>query len=197
MGGKMSDVDLMLGLKSGDEDYLEPLLRRHRHAVTNFIFRQVRNSAVAEELAQDVFFSVYRARDRYEPSANFTTWLYKIARNRSMNWIRDNRHNRFSCQLDQVALRKPATSATPEQQLLRHATRQRVRAAVEALPERQRSAVLLHKFGGMEYVEIAKDFDCSLTAVKALLNRAYASLRKSLNAEHVCERTCPYGKMAA
>ena len=69
MGGKLSDVELMLGLKGGDEDYLEPLLRRHRHAVTNFIFRQVQNSAVAEELAQDVFFSVYRARDRYERPA--------------------------------------------------------------------------------------------------------------------------------
>ena len=71
MGGKMNGVELMLGLKSGDEDYLEPLLRRHRHTVTNFINPHVH--------------SVYRARDRYEPSANFTTWLYRIARNRSMN----------------------------------------------------------------------------------------------------------------
>ena len=153
MGGEMTDVELMLGLKSGDEDYLEPLLSRHRH---------VQKSAAAEELTQDVFFSVYRARDRYEPSANFTTWLYRIARNRSMNWIRDNRHDRFSSQLDQAALRMPA---------------------VNSLPERQCEAIVPHKFGDMDHVEIAKDFDCSLTAVRALLNRAYASLRRSLVAE--------------
>ena len=183
MGGKMSDMELMSGLKSGDEDYLVPLLRRHRPALTNYIYRYVQNSAAAEELAQDVFFSVYRARGRYEPSANFTTWLYTIARNRSMNWMRDNRRYRLSSQIETVALRKPAAGATPEQQLLRHDVRQRVRAAVDALPERQRAAVMMHKFSDMEYTEIARDFNCSLTAVKALLNRAYASLRKSLLGE--------------
>lgn len=181
MGGRMSDVELMNGLKGGDEDYLEPLLRRHRPALTNYIFHFVRNSAAAEELAQDVFFSVYRARERYEPSANFTTWLYAIARNRSMNWVRDNRRHLVSGQFDMIVLRQPAAGGTPEQQLLRRAASKRVREAVAALPQRQRAAVEMHKFSGMEYSEIAREFNCSLTAVKALLNRAYASLRRSLS----------------
>ena len=178
--GKLSDVELMLGLKGGDHDFLEPLLRRHRLPVTQFIYRHVHNAAIAEELAQEVFFSVYRARDRYEPSANFTTWLYRIAKNRAMNWVRDNRNARNTSSLDLVVMRKAGPLSTPEQQLLRGAYLKNIRDAVDALPERQRNAVLMHKFSGLGYAEIAGVMECPVTTVKALINRAYSSLRKSL-----------------
>lgn len=178
--GTLTDVELMLGLKNGDHEFLEPILRRHRQPVTQFIYRHVHNAAIAEELAQEVFFSIYRARDRYEPSANFTTWLYRIAKNRAMNWVRDNRNARNTSSLDSVVLRTPGRLSTPEQQLLRGAYLKGIRDAVDALPERQRNAVLMHKFTGLGYAEIAAVMDCPLTTVKALINRAYSSLRKSL-----------------
>jgi RNA polymerase sigma-70 factor, ECF subfamily len=178
----VSDIELMLGLKNGEEDCLEPLWMRHRRALIVYIHCLVQNFAVAEDLAQDVFLCVYRARARYEPSAHFTTWLYRIARNRTMNWLRDNRHLRGADTLDRIAVRMPSPGATPEQRLLRRDLRMRVRQAVDELPERQRSAVLLHKFRGLEYVEIAEVLGCTLAAVKALLNRAYTALRKMLTA---------------
>ena len=177
---KLTDVELMLGLKSGDHEFLEPILRRHRLPVTQFIYRHVHNAAIAEELAQEVFFSIYRARHRYEPSANFTTWLYRIAKNRAMNWVRDNRHTRNQSSLDLVVLKKAGPLSTPEQQLLRGAYLKGIRDAVDALPDRQRNAVLMHKFSGLGYAEIASIMECPVTTVKALINRAYSSLRKSL-----------------
>ncbi len=177
-----SDFDLMLGLKNGELDSMEPLLKRHRGSLTHFLYRRVQNAAVAEELAQDVFLKVYRAREGYQPSAHFTTWLYRIAMNRAINWVRDNRHQRGARTLDTYAATRPAPGANPEQELLRDELRRKVRAAVEALPERQRRAVLLHKYSELEYTQIAEELGCSLSAVKALLNRAYFTLRQSLEA---------------
>ena len=177
---ELSDFDLMLGLKNGEGESMEPLLRRHRGSLMHFLYRRVQNVAVAEELTQDVFLKVYRARDGYQPSAHFTTWLYRIALNRAINWVRDNRHQRGARALEPYVATRAAPVASPEQELLRQEMRRRVRAAVEALPERQRRAVLLHKYGELEYTEIAGNLGCSVSAVKALLNRAYETLRQSL-----------------
>ncbi|MBI4875956.1 MAG: sigma-70 family RNA polymerase sigma factor [Acidobacteria bacterium] len=180
LAGDLSDIELMLGVKNGAPELLDPLLRRHRNSLIHFLYRMVQNSAVAEELAQDVFLRVYRARDSYQPSAHFTTWLYRIAQNRAINWVRDNRHHRNAKSLDQLLVPRASSWATPEQELLRSEKRQRVRAAVEALPERQRVAVLLHKYSELDYVQIAQVLGCSVSAVKALVNRAYFTLRLTL-----------------
>ena len=177
-----SDFDLMLGLKNGEAASMEPLLKRHRSSLTHFLYRRVQNAAIAEELAQDVSLKFYRAREGYQPSAHFPTWLYRIAMNRAITWVRDNRHQRGARSLDTCAATRPAPVANPEQELLREEMRARVRAAVEALPERQKKAVLLHKYGELEYTQIAEELGCSLSAVKALLNRAYFTLRQSLEA---------------
>ena len=83
------DAELMLRVKAGDEGSFADLLSRHRDPVVNFLYRMVQNAAIAEELAQDVFLRVYRARASYQPSAKFTTWLYRIATNVALNHIRD------------------------------------------------------------------------------------------------------------
>jgi len=179
------DAELMLRVKEGDAASFALLLERHRAPVIHFVFRMVQNQAVAEELAQEAFLRVYRARLSYEPTAKFTTWLFRIAMHLALNSIRDGRNERSQESLDvgtgetatrQVRDRRP----TVEQDLLYEVTLEEVRAAVEALPAKQRAAVLMHKYQEMEYSQIAKVLSCSESAVKSLLFRAYETLRARL-----------------
>src|SRR5271169_1351810 len=95
-----TDVQLMLDVKSGDEASFELLLHRYRSPLVNFLFRMVRNREQAEDLAQEVFLRVYRARGEYVPTAKFTTWLFRIATNLALNSVRDNRYQRMEVSLD-------------------------------------------------------------------------------------------------
>src|SRR5207249_3923008 len=95
-----TDAELMLRVKAGDEASFDILLEKYRTPVVKFIQRMVQNSAVAEELAQDVFLRVYRARAGYEPSARFTTWLFRIATHIALNSLRDRRKERGMQSLD-------------------------------------------------------------------------------------------------
>src|SRR3989442_4184475 len=95
-----SDVQLMLDVKAGDEQSFTLLLHRYRRPLINFLYRMVRNREQAEDLAQEVFLRVYRAREEYVPSAKFTTWLFRIATNLALNSVRDNRYQRMEISLD-------------------------------------------------------------------------------------------------
>src|SRR5947209_16618215 len=95
-----SDVQLMLDAKAGDEQSFALLLHRYRSPLVNFLYRMVRNREQAEDLAQEVFIRVYRARAEYVPSAKFTTWLFRIATNLALNSLRDTRHQRMEISLD-------------------------------------------------------------------------------------------------
>jgi RNA polymerase sigma-70 factor (ECF subfamily) len=145
----------------------------------------VQNTAIAEELAQDVFLRVYRARAGYEPSAKFTTWLYRIATNVALNHIRDGRMSRQTAAIDDPEsdvgreLRSP--DANIEEQMVAQSQGWEIRQAVMALPGKQRAAVLLHKYEELDYKQIAAALDCSESAVKSLLFRAYESLRERLS----------------
>ena len=96
-----SDVQLMLDVKAGDEASFELLLRKYRTPLVNFLYRMVRDTAVAEDLAQEVFLRVYRAREQYEPSAKFTTWMFRIATNLALNARRDGRYRQLEVSIDQ------------------------------------------------------------------------------------------------
>src|SRR3979411_2205802 len=96
-----TDVQLMLDVKAGDEQSFELLLRKYRTPLVNFLYRMVRDSTVAEDLAQEVFLRVFRARKEYAPSAKFTTWMFRIATNLALNSVRDNRYRRMEISLDQ------------------------------------------------------------------------------------------------
>ena len=89
-----TDVQLMLDVKAGDEASFDFLLQKYRSPLVNFLYRMVRDTATAEDLAQEVFLRVYRARKQYTPSAKFTTWLFRIATNLALNSVRDNRHQK-------------------------------------------------------------------------------------------------------
>jgi len=186
-----TDVQLMLDVKAGDEQSFELLLQRYRTPLVNFIFRMVRSREQAEDLAQEVFIRVYRAREEYVPSAKFTTWLFRIATNLALNSLRDHRHQKLEMSIDaplstdaengdertfEIAEKRP----TIEQELVEQARKQMIRHAIEKLPEKQRAAVLLHKYQELDYAEIAKILSCSESALKSLLFRAYESLRVEL-----------------
>src|SRR2546421_3692653 len=98
-----TDVQLMLDVKAGDDSSFELLLRKYRTPLINFLYRMVRDSATAEDLAQEVFLRVYRARKDYAPSAKFTTWMFRIAANLALNAQRDGRYRRMEVSLDQPA----------------------------------------------------------------------------------------------
>jgi len=179
------DAELMLRVKAGDEGSFADLLSRHRDPVVSFLYRMVQNAAIAEELAQDVFLRVYRARASYEPSAKFTTWLYRIATNLALNHIRDGRMQKQTAAIDDpesdVGRELRAPEATVEEQLVAQSLGWEVRQAVLALPDKQRAAVLLHKYQDLDYRQIAAALGCSESAVKSLLFRAYEALRERLS----------------
>src|SRR5579863_9538363 len=97
-----SDVQLMLDVKAGDEQSFALLLQRYRTPLINFLYRMVRGREQAEDLAQEVFLRVYRARKDYVPSAKFTTWLFRIATNLALNSVRDNRYRALEISMDQT-----------------------------------------------------------------------------------------------
>jgi RNA polymerase sigma-70 factor (ECF subfamily) len=150
----------------------------------------VRNQAVAEELAQEVFLRVYRSRETYRAEARFSTWLYRIATNLGVNYARDTRHERAASTvyLDETDSETGTTpdvaDTTPdvEANLLRQERLNAIREHVMALPERQRMAVLMHKYEGMDYKQIGDVLKLSESATKSLLFRAYQTLRDKLKA---------------
>ena len=185
-----TDVQLMLDVKAGDEASFELLLHRYRTPLVNFLYRMVRNREQAEDLAQEVFLRVYRAREDYVPSAKFTTWLFRIATNLALNSVRDTRYRKLEVSIDapiseaedgdERTLDIPEKHPNIEQHLVEDARRKMIRHAIDKLPEKQRAAVLLHKYQELDYAEIAKILACSESALKSLLFRAYESLRVEL-----------------
>jgi len=179
------DAQLMLRVRDGDAASFALLLEKHRAPVIHFLYRMVQNQAVADELAQEVFLRVYRARASYEPTAKFTTWLFRIAMHLALNSLRDGRSERGQESLDeempdssgrQVPDRRP----TVEQRLVHRVKLDEVRRAIQGLSEKQRAAVLMHKYQELEYSQIARVLSCSESAVKSLLFRAYETLRARL-----------------
>jgi RNA polymerase sigma-70 factor (ECF subfamily) len=179
------DAELMLRVKDGDGASFGVLLEKHRSPVVHFLYRMVQNSAVAEELAQEVFLRVYRSRATYEPTAKFTTWLFRIATHLALNALRDNKNEKLQDRLDDDGSDMPVRQVSDnrpsvEQSLVYEAKLAEVRRAIAALPDKQRAAVLMHKYEEMEYSQIAKVLNCSESAVKSLLFRAYEALRARL-----------------
>src|SRR5271170_7450646 len=157
-----SDVQLMLDVKAGDEESFNLLLQKYRTPLVNFLYRMVRNTATAEDLTQEVFLRVYRARKQYTPSAKFTTWLFRIATNLALNSVRDNRHQRMGISLDapvagedSAPMELPAREMRIDEHMIERDRADIIRRAIWSLPEKQRAAVLLHKYEEMDYIEIA------------------------------------------
>jgi RNA polymerase sigma-70 factor (ECF subfamily) len=185
---EMEDSAIMLELRAGNMSGFDYLIQKYRKPIINFMYRMVHNQAVAEELAQEVFLRVYRSRDTYRAEARFSTWLYRIATNLGVNYARDTRHERTA---STIYLDEPdaETGSTPdvadmtpgaEAAMLRRERLNAIREHVLALPERQRTAVLMHKYEGLDYKQIGDVLKLSESATKSLLFRAYQTLREKL-----------------
>jgi RNA polymerase sigma-70 factor, ECF subfamily len=186
--GGASDADVMLRVKAGDQSAFDYLVQKYRRPLVSFMYRMARNTAVAEDLAQEVFLRVYRSRESYEASAKFTTWLYRIATNLAVNHARDTRHERaeVTVSIDEpdddtgTTFEVPDSHLTAEQAMVRRERLLAIRRKVEALPEQQRLAVIMHKYQQMDYKQIAEVLKKSESATKSLLFRAYETLREQL-----------------
>jgi RNA polymerase sigma-70 factor (ECF subfamily) len=184
----LSDAQIMLQVKAGDDSAFEYLVQKYRRPMVNFMFRMAHNNAAAEDLAQEVFLRVYRSRESYEASAKFTTWLYRIATNLAVNHARDTRHERpeNTVSLDEPdqesghTLDLPDRTPSAEEAIVRRERVAAIRQRVQALPERQRIAVVMHKYQQMEYRQIADVLKLSESATKSLLFSAYEKLREKL-----------------
>ncbi len=184
----LSDAEVMLRAGADDSAAYEYLVLKFHRPMIAFMYRMCRNQALAEELAQEVFLRVYRSRQTYAAEAKFTTWLYRIATNLAVNHARDHKVERSG---KMVSLDEPdeETGTTldvadqtlnAEQQILRRERLAAIKKQVMALPEKQRAAVLMHKYQGMDYGEIAGSLNLSESATKSLLFRAYEALRERL-----------------
>ena len=187
-GEGLSDAQVMLRVKAGDDSAFDYLVQKYRRPMLNFMYRMAHNSAAAEDMAQEVFLRVYRSRENYEASAKFTTWLYRIASNLAVNHARDTRHQRpeNTVSLDEpdqntgMTMDLPDESLTAEETIVRRERLAAIRQRVQALPERQRMAVIMHKYQQMDYRQIAEILKLSESAIKSLLFRAYETLREQL-----------------
>lgn len=186
--GATTDADVMLRVKAGDESAFQYLVGKYRRPMVNYMYRMAHNAAAAEDLAQEVFLRVYRSRESYQATAKFTTWLYRIATNLAVNHARDTRHERPE---QMVSLDEPDestglsmdvadSSLTVEETILRRERMAAIRQRVQALPERQRMAIIMHKYQHMDYRQIGEVLKLSESATKSLLFRAYETLRGQL-----------------
>lgn len=184
------DVRLMLQVRDGDASAFEELVERYKNRLLTVLEHLVGHREQAEDLAQEVFLRVFRARERYEPGAKFSTWLFTIANNVASNALRSRSRRREvgvpeangsesgAMSLDQLA--KAASGFMPARRMDKAEQAAMVRQAVSTLSERQRTALLLSKFEGMSYQDIAETMGLSVQAIKSLLSRARVNLKEVL-----------------
>ncbi|HEY5329645.1 MAG TPA: sigma-70 family RNA polymerase sigma factor [Acidobacteriaceae bacterium] len=184
----MDDAGIMLELRAGNMDAFDILLAKYRKPIIHFMYRMVHNQAIAEELAQEVFLRVYRSRETYRAEARFSTWLYRIATNLGVNHARDTKRERSASTIyldepdSETGTTPDVADATPsaEAKMLSRERMNAIRQHVMALPERQKAAVLMHKYEGLDYKQIGDVLKLSESATKSLLFRAYQTLRDKL-----------------
>lgn len=181
------DAALMLRVKQGDRDAFEALVEKYKHPVMNLVYRTLPDATEAEDLAQHVFLQVWKSAHRYEVSAKFSTWVFTIARNLSLNEIRRrSRHPAES--LDQTSpdddqplrqIEDRKNFSAPDA-LLQGELEGKIDEALGDLPEKQRTALLLCREDELSYEEIAEVLGCSVSATKSLIHRARETLKQVL-----------------
>ena len=180
-----SDEDLMLAYVAGDAAAFDVLYDRHRGGIYRYLLRQARHAGIADELFQDVWMNLIRARASYAPTAKFTTWLYRLAHNRLIDHYRASGHLKLVSANDEAHADAVATLPSPREdephaRAERRELGERLRAAVAALPPAQREAFLLQQEGGLSLAEIAELTGAGAETVKSRLRYALAKLRETL-----------------
>ena len=180
----------MLRTKDGDEAAFAELVKNYQNRLVAVFYHMLRDQEVAEDLAQEAFLRIYRSRHNYQPTAKFSTWLFRIAGNLASN-SRRSKGRRREVPLNtrdsgplgprpEENILAEKSGMMPNRQLARSEVQLVVRDALDQLNDRQRMALLLHKFEGMSYADIGETMEMSPAAVKSLLSRARENLRSKL-----------------
>jgi RNA polymerase sigma-70 factor (ECF subfamily) len=171
------DSQLVRRIHSGDEAAFDELMRRYKRPVVNFVFRMLGNAEDADDIAQEVFVRVYQNLDTYQPDTKFSTWLFALARNAAIDRLRWRA--RHPAESMESVPEIPTSSGTAEEVSAREIGGQ-IAAAVNKLPEDQRTALVLSEYQGMSCAEVAGVMRCSEKSVESRLYRAKQTLRRAL-----------------
>ena len=175
-----TDIALMALIRRGDAKAFEVLLARHQRAAYNLALRFLNDPDEAEDVSQEAFIRVYKAAQTYTPDAKFTTWLYTIVKNLCFNVLRGRKSAEIVSVDDEVLPELPSRGEDPVELLSKAQVRETVIRAVNSLPENMRMVVMLSKYHGLQYDEIAGIMGCTVNAVKLRMHRAKAILAKEL-----------------
>lgn len=177
---EVDDISLMTLIKEGDSDAFEVLLSRHQRAVYNLAVRFLGDREEAEDITQETFMRIFKAAGKYTPDAKFTTWLYTIVKNLCFNALRRRKSAHIVPMESEYLPELPSVAEDPIERISRLQTRNAVIKAVGGLPENMRMALILHKYHGLQYDEIAGIMGCTVNAVKLRMFRARTILAKEL-----------------
>ena len=172
------EIEWMARIRDGDMEAFRCLVEAHQARVIGTISKMLGSDAEAEDLAQQVFIRIWKSAPRYRPTAKFTTWLFRITRNLVFNELRRKRH--FVDQADEMPEPAERRDQEPDKVLMEGEQQSAIQNAIDQLPESQRLAIILRRYEGMAYEEIAAVMGTSVPAVKSILFRARAELRERL-----------------
>lgn len=179
----LTDSQLIREIKDGNVELYSVLMNRYQKKILAFVYHMLKSAnleLMAEDLCSEAFYKAYRSLHSFrEVDASFSTWLYTIARNTVLSELRKMRMTQVSLD-DSVYIPAAPAETGPEQSLLRHEKTMLVREAINSLPEKQRSALILREYEGLDYQEIANILDQTVSSVKSLLFRARASVKAQL-----------------
>lgn len=181
------DIALMESVKNGDDAAFEELLTRHHQSVYRLAYRFLNDSPEAEDITQEVFLRVFKAARTYSPKAKFSTWLYTITKNLCFNALRKKRSVAIFSIEDEMLPELPSMDESPIARLEEAEVKKRVLGAVKELPANLRIAVLLLKYHGLSYEEVAEILECTVNAVKLRVHRAKKFLARSIG--HTSQET--------
>lgn len=184
----MDETQLILGVKEGDRKAFQLLVEKYQSMVVNTCWGIVHNRSDAEDVAQDVFLEVFRNSASFRGDAKISTWLYRIATNRSLNFIRNNKRRRFIQSIDEAFTggrnRNSEISESqndqPDHQITGTERTKMLYKAIDRLPEKQRVAFTLSKYEELPYQQIAEIMELSLASVESLIHRAKKNLQSDL-----------------
>ena len=192
----MNETEIIDKLKQGNETAFRELVDNYRQMVVNTCFGLLHNADDAEDVAQDVFIEVFRSVENFRADSKISTWLYRIAVNRSLNFIRDNKKRRWFQSFDDVVESKKEmlnqlnhqSADNPESELENSQRAIILHEAIDSLPENQRVAFTLNKYEDLAYKEISEVMNLTVSSVESLIHRAKKNLQKKLH--HCYKKKC-------
>jgi len=183
----MVETEIIQKLQQGNEQAFKQLVENYQKQVVNTCFGIVHNTEDAEDIAQEVFIEVFRSIQNFRADAKLSTWLYRIAVNRSLNFIRDNKRKKWFQSFEDTVLAKNAPinipeghHETPSEELENSQRAIILHEAIDSLPDNQKTAFTLNKYEDLSYKEISEVMDLSVSSVESLIHRAKLKLQKKL-----------------